>query len=172
MTVQATGIGGPSAAIVVGELAEMGLRAAIRVGTCASLGPNPPLGAGLVVGAAMACEGTSAALGAATGALVEPDSSLLRALGTALPGEPVTVVSRDLPLGRFPDPPEGAPESWVGDLQTAPLLLACSAARITAAAVLAVGICAGRRLDDEPLDAQLIRLAESGAEALESLNLS
>src|ERR1700748_1238385 len=38
LTVQATGMGGPSAALVLADLAELGVRRAVRVGTCASLG--------------------------------------------------------------------------------------------------------------------------------------
>src|ERR1700743_2994796 len=37
LTVQATGMGGPSAALVLSDLAELGVRRAIRVGTCAAL---------------------------------------------------------------------------------------------------------------------------------------
>ena len=44
LTVQATGIGGPGAAIVAGELARRGTRAVIRVGTCRSTGPEPGVG--------------------------------------------------------------------------------------------------------------------------------
>ena len=40
LTVQATGMGGPSAAIVLADLAELGVRRAIRVGTCAALDPT------------------------------------------------------------------------------------------------------------------------------------
>src|SRR6476646_7826818 len=42
LTIQSTGMGGPSAAIVLGDLAKLGVRRALRVGTCvgfeASLG--------------------------------------------------------------------------------------------------------------------------------------
>jgi uridine phosphorylase len=38
LTIQSTGMGGPSAAVVLADLAELGLRRAIRIGTCASLG--------------------------------------------------------------------------------------------------------------------------------------
>jgi|SRR5215203_40271 len=42
LTIQATGMGGPSAAVVVADLAELGVRRAIRVGTCTSLGDLEP----------------------------------------------------------------------------------------------------------------------------------
>ena len=37
LTIQATGMGGPSAAVVLGDLAKLGVRRAIRVGTCTGL---------------------------------------------------------------------------------------------------------------------------------------
>ena len=43
LTIQATGMGGPSAALVLADLAELGVRRAIRVGTCVAL--DPELGA-------------------------------------------------------------------------------------------------------------------------------
>ena len=45
LTVQSTGMGGPSAAIVLHELAELGVRRAIRVGTCGALDGSLELGA-------------------------------------------------------------------------------------------------------------------------------
>ncbi len=86
LTIQSTGMGGPSAAIVVTELAEMGARQLIRVGTCGALDPALELGELLAVSAAIAADGTSRALGA--GDRVEPDDTLLRALGDAArPGD-------------------------------------------------------------------------------------
>src|SRR5689334_7630784 len=82
LTVQATGIGAPSALTVLGELAELGLRRAIRVGTCASSGV-PALGARLVVASAIADDGCSAALGTAPGASVAGDAELTAALERA-----------------------------------------------------------------------------------------
>ncbi len=38
LTIQATGIGGPSAALVLADLAKLGVRRAVRVGTCVGLG--------------------------------------------------------------------------------------------------------------------------------------
>src|SRR5437763_10149771 len=40
LTIQATGMGGPSAAIVVRELVDLGARRLVRVGTCGSLVPD------------------------------------------------------------------------------------------------------------------------------------
>ena len=40
LTIQATGMGGPSAAIILTELIALGARRAIRVGTCGALAPG------------------------------------------------------------------------------------------------------------------------------------
>src|SRR6476659_10166432 len=57
LTIQATGMGGPSAAIVLGDLAELGVRQAVRVGTCVAHDRAPATGALLFVGSAEAdCE--------------------------------------------------------------------------------------------------------------------
>src|SRR5262249_22646816 len=64
LSIQATGIGGPSAAIVLTELAELGVKRAIRVGTCGALDPALAHGDLVVVGEALATDGTSRALGA------------------------------------------------------------------------------------------------------------
>jgi uridine phosphorylase len=44
LTIQATGMGGPSAAIVLSELLALGARRAIRVGTCGALASTRQLG--------------------------------------------------------------------------------------------------------------------------------
>jgi DeoD family purine-nucleoside phosphorylase len=59
VSVQATGMGGPSAAIVVEELAQLGVRSLIRVGTCGSLRPELELGALVAPLAAFPADGTT-----------------------------------------------------------------------------------------------------------------
>jgi uridine phosphorylase len=93
LTVQSTGMGGPSAAIVLHELATLGAKRAIRVGTCGALNGNFALGELLVAGEAIAADGTSRALGA--GERVSADPTLTRALEAA-GGDPKLVVSTDL----------------------------------------------------------------------------
>ncbi len=108
LTVQSTGMGGPSAAIVLHELAALGARRAIRVGTCGALNGALELGQLVVAREAIAADGTSRALGA--GERVAADPELTNALaGTPAPrrargarggargvGESHTVVSTDL----------------------------------------------------------------------------
>ena len=62
LTIQSTGIGGPSAAIVIAELADLGARTIVRVGTCGGLDGSLTLGELLVVSAAVCEDGTSRAL--------------------------------------------------------------------------------------------------------------
>ncbi|HEY7829196.1 MAG TPA: hypothetical protein VIC06_01370 [Solirubrobacteraceae bacterium] len=94
LTVQSTGMGGPSAAIVLHELATLGAKRAIRVGTCGALNGNFALGALLVAGEAIAADGTSKALGA--GERVTADATLTKALGAEAGKNPHLIVSTDL----------------------------------------------------------------------------
>src|SRR5207237_4145847 len=64
VTVQSTGMGGPSAAIVVEELIALGARTLVRVGTCGSLGTALQLGPLVAVREALADDGASRAPGA------------------------------------------------------------------------------------------------------------
>lgn len=50
LSVQSTGMGGPSAAIVIEELLDLGARRLIRIGTCAALTPDLELGRLVAVG--------------------------------------------------------------------------------------------------------------------------
>jgi uridine phosphorylase len=82
LTIQSTGMGGPSAAIVLHELISLGVTRAIRVGTCGALDPTLGLGDLVVANESIAADGTSAALGA--GALARADAALSGALRDAL----------------------------------------------------------------------------------------
>jgi DeoD family purine-nucleoside phosphorylase len=62
ITIQATGMGGPSAAIVLTELISLGARRAVRVGTCGALAPDIELGELIVAGEAICADGTSQAV--------------------------------------------------------------------------------------------------------------
>lgn len=164
LTVQATGIGGPSAVTVLGELAGLGVRRAIRVGTCAATGSTPPLGAALVVEAAIAADGASSALGVAPGSAIAPDPELTEALLRATGSPPASVVSRDLQPGAGAAGAKAV--AAVADLQTAATIALANREGIAIAAVLAVASAAGRRLEDEPLEAELLRLARAAAAVL------
>jgi DeoD family purine-nucleoside phosphorylase len=81
LTIQSTGMGGPSAAIVITELALLGARRLIRVGTCGALDPTLDLGALILAREAIATDGTSKALGAPERAT--PDPKLTEAIAKA-----------------------------------------------------------------------------------------
>ncbi len=82
LSVQSTGMGGPSAAIVLHELIALGVHRAIRVGTCGALSAELGLGELVLAREAIAADGTSAALGA--GELTCADPSLTHSLLGAL----------------------------------------------------------------------------------------
>ena len=166
LTVQATGIGGPSAAIVLDELAELGLRRAIRVGTCAAPGRAPAAGTGARrrLGDRRGRDQSAAPRRRAAAPRSSPTLSDGRSWSGVGPARPPPSVSRDLHRPA-PGPPA---RSRPADLQTAatarPFLPAARGRR--SAAVLAVAErSAGRRLEDEPLEAALLRLAGRRAAA-------
>lgn len=107
LTIQSTGMGGPSAAIVVHELLELGMGRAIRVGTCGALAPSLALGDLLVASEALSADGTSRALEGAE--RVSADRRLTDALRAQAPSVIAgTVVSTDL----FYDPDESRTATW------------------------------------------------------------
>ncbi len=96
LSIQSTGMGGASAAIVATELIELGARRLLRVGTCGALDPGLELGQLLVVAEALADDGTSRALGNHEQlARVSAPGTLTEALGSD-GGQRATVVSTDL----------------------------------------------------------------------------
>jgi DeoD family purine-nucleoside phosphorylase len=62
VSVQATGMGCPSAAIVIEELAQLGVRRMLRIGTCGGLQPDMQLGDLIVAISAVAADSTAAHL--------------------------------------------------------------------------------------------------------------
>src|SRR5438105_11158251 len=74
LTIQATGMGGPSAAIVLSELISLGARRVIRVGTCGALDSSLALGELIVAREAICLDGTSRAL--AVGERIAANSAL------------------------------------------------------------------------------------------------
>ncbi len=153
LTIQATGMGGPSAAIILTELIALGARRAIRVGTCGALDPGLELG-GLVVARESICaDGTSRALGA--GERVSADATLTQALIAAAPGADAgTIVSVDLfyetRRQRHSHP------ALAVEMEAAALFAVGAAAEVPVACVLCVSDTFGpsgvrRRIDDDSL---------------------
>jgi uridine phosphorylase len=181
LSIQSTGMGGPSAAIVLRELYELGVRRAIRVGTCGALDPELEHGDLVVVSGALAEDGTSRRLGA--DALAEPDGELTTALAGALTNgrEPSRVVTTDLFYAG--DSGDGAPggkltSSWrerdavAVEMEAATLFTLGRTLRVATGCVLAVSdvFVDGdrRRIGDQDLAAAVERMGAVGAIALEA----
>ena len=96
LTIQSTGMGGPSAAIVISELIALGATRLIRVGTCGALTEALALGDLVMAADCIPADGTSRALGA--GELTAPSVQLFDALAKAGNGIATSgrVVSTDL----------------------------------------------------------------------------
>ncbi|MEA2198619.1 MAG: purine-nucleoside phosphorylase [Solirubrobacteraceae bacterium] len=97
LTIQSTGMGGPSAAIIITELALLGAQRLIRVGTCGALDPTIELGTFILAREAIATDGTSRALGAPERAT--PDQNLTEAIASAAAAEDLhqgPIVTTDL----------------------------------------------------------------------------
>ena len=132
LTVQSTGLGGPSTAIVVEELIALGARRLVRAGTCAALVDAEP-GSLVIAESVLARDGASRALGA-DGPLAA-DPALVAALRAAGNGAVVgPVVSADVMDGA-----RWAESGAVAlDLSTAALFAVAARHGARAACVLAV----------------------------------
>jgi uridine phosphorylase len=165
LTVQSTGIGGPSAAVVVEELCDLGLRCAVRIGTCAALDGAVGLGELVAVREALAADGTSRALGGQE--RLAGDDALTAAL-EAHADRVGAVVSTDL----FYEPRAGVRDAWAAtgalavDLETAAVLAVARRRGIRAAALLAVTAHGAQRLDGDAIAEAGVRLGRAGLAAL------
>lgn len=101
LTIQATGIGGPSASLVMQELVELGVRRAIRVGTCGAVDDDLRLGDLVVAQAALSLDGASRRLQGEE--VVPADPALTDALGAAAGTEPSLIATVDLFYDPDPD---------------------------------------------------------------------
>ena len=116
VSVQATGMGCPSAAIVMEELVQLGVKRFLRVGTCGGLQQDLELGDLIVAVSAVPADGDGAALRRRRAALRRPPtgSSSTRAVHAAKElGQPLRVgaiASSDT----FYDPDAGAAQALVG----------------------------------------------------------
>jgi uridine phosphorylase len=126
LTIQSTGMGGPSASVVLADLAELGVRRAIRIGSCASLG-ELELAQLLIVREARMPAGGSA----------RPDQELTAGLARALPDAHLGVA---ISLDSLHDPERDRPSllAEAADMQTAALLGTAAQLGVAAAALLIV----------------------------------
>jgi DeoD family purine-nucleoside phosphorylase len=170
LTIQATGMGGPSAAIVLTELIALGATRAIRVGTCGALVPGLSLGELVIASEAICGDGTSRALGA--GERVSADETLTQALTSAAPtARAGAIVSVDLFYDEDGRRPNTAGALAI-EMEAAALFAVGASADVPVACVLAVSdtfdACGERtRIDDHALQAAAERM---GAAAIAALN--
>lgn len=169
LTIQATGIGGPSAAIVLAELIELGARRAIRVGTCGALSSALALGDLVIARESVCADGTSRAI--ARRGRAAADEALTEALVRCAPSAHAgAIVSVDL----FYD--EGARRDDLDDalaieMEAATLFALGAAAGVPVACLLTVTDTfdahgARTRIDEHALHAAAERM---GAAALAAL---
>jgi uridine phosphorylase len=166
LTIQATGIGGPSAALVLSELAELGVRRAIRVGSCVAVAGRAKPGDLILVERAVATSGSSATFGLAPGEHSAPDRSLHEDLRAAIgrQGAAAAIASLDTFGQADRGPLEGIAAT---DMQTVAVLARASELGVAAAAVLVVSAVAGSEtLGDAEREAVERRAGRAAASAL------
>jgi uridine phosphorylase len=169
LTIQSTGMGGPSAAIVLSELIALGAGRAIRVGTCGALAPDLALGELVIARESICADGSSRALGA--GERAAADATLTEALIRREPAARAgTIVSVDL----FYDArlPPAAERALAVEMEAATLFAIGAAAQLPVACVLTVSDtfdAAGTRTRIE--DGAMLAAAERmGAAAVAALS--
>lgn len=163
LTLQSTGMGGPSAALVLADLAELGVRRAVRVGTCVAIAPQPAPGDLLAVVEAHAWGGGNG------GEAVPPDPALTARLREELGtnARPATVASLDFLHRGGEGGASYAERVDAADMQTAALLAAGTDHGIALAAVLIVAeSAAGNQADDDLLAASAKRAGSAASAAL------
>jgi uridine phosphorylase len=168
VTVQSTGMGGPSAAIVVEELVDLGARVLLRIGTCGGLVEDLTLGQLLAVESALAADGTSAALGADGSVAADPG---LFAACVSAGATPAVAVTSDL----FYDPRSDVQARWVEagavavEMETAAIFTVAARRGVRAGALLAVtDLIAGERerMGQEAVEEVGVKLGEAALTAL------
>jgi DeoD family purine-nucleoside phosphorylase len=168
LTIQATGMGGPSAAIVLAELIALGARRAIRVGTCGALDPSLALGELLIASESVCADGTSRALGG--DGRIAADAELTAALARSAPSaRSGTIVSVDLFYETDSSPRANAHgEALAVEMEAATLFALGAVEAVPVACLLAVSDTFGaggerKRIDPDSLHATAARM---GAVAL------
>jgi purine-nucleoside phosphorylase len=169
LTVQSTGMGGPSAAIVAEELIGLGARTLVRIGTCGALSPDLRIGELVVAQEVIPADGASRALGA--GERLLPDPALTEALAGVAGARAGTIVSTDL----FYDGRPEASKPWVDagalavEMEAAALLQVASLRGVAGACILLVTDLVGpprTRMPAAELEAAGVRLGEAAYEGL------
>ena len=165
LTIQSTGLGGPSIAVVLSELAGLGVVRAIRIGTCTALDSRLDAGAAIVAGEALGEQVPDGSVAPA------PDARLTQALAAELDGGgPTAVATTDA----YYDPEwERRSAGWremgaaAVDLGTAAVFAVGGRLGLAVASALVVSRGAdGRRLSDEEVEAASLKVGRAAAVAL------
>ena len=164
LTIQSTGLGGPSVAVVLTELAELGMRRAVRIGTCRALDEELEPGALVVAEAAITADGVDPA---------EPARELTEELLAAADLAPITVASTDL----YYDPDaEARGADWRAagadavDMGTEAAFTAGRTAEVNvASALVVVRAPRGEALTDKQVEVRSLELGRVAARAFERL---
>jgi uridine phosphorylase len=176
LTIQSTGMGGPSAAIVLSELVSLGARRAVRVGTCGALAPGLALGDLVIAREAICHDGTSQALIGEdrvrdrVPARVPADPSLAEALVREAPtAHDGTVVSVDLFYDS--DRRGDSGDAIAIEMESATLFSLGATLNVSVASVLAVTDTfdsngTRTRIEDDPLLAAAERMGAAAVAAL------
>lgn len=185
LTVQATGVGGPSAVAVISDLAHMGVRRIVRLGTCVavtgSTGSPPAPGSAFLIERVLGFDGASRALLRGDSSLsagpgeLRPDPELLEALQATAPAS--TVASHDLVHRLGPEIPVGLelsaqePRAPLRDLQTAATFAIAGRLEMSAAAILVVAEDpSGERLAEPELEKRFESIGREVIAAIEALS--
>jgi len=153
LTLQSTGMGGPSAGVVLSDLAELGVERAIRIGTCTSLGEFELGDLAIATEAFPDSPGSRGGNGTEPHqAVVLPDLDLTQMLINQLGEGAEGAVAASLDVLHQPDQPVH-PAAEVADMQTAALFAIGSRLGVAVAALLVVSQNqAGDTLSDEELE--------------------
>src|ERR671935_1627038 len=176
VSVQATGMGCPSAAIVVEELVQLGVRRMVRVGTCGGLQPDMQLGELIVALTAVPADATARQLVGEPHCPTADWELVHAAVHTAKElGKPVRVgpiVSSDI----FYDPDPGRAQRWSNrgllavEMEAAVLFTLGALRKIKAGCLLTVSdvIVKGEfvRISDEEMKAAVDQMTELALETV------
>jgi DeoD family purine-nucleoside phosphorylase len=170
VSVQATGIGGPSTAIVVEELVELGVKRFLRLGTCGALQPHLRHGDLILALSAVPDDGTSTRYSGGEPIAPTADWDLLHGVVHAAKelGERISYVGPIVSTDVFYDPDDGRFARWSArgllavEMEAATLFTVASLRGVQAGCLLAVSdtFAEGRsRIGDEELAAAVERMA-------------
>jgi len=170
VSVQTTGIGGPSTAIVVEELVQLGVTRFLRVGTCGALQPGLGLGDLVLALSAVPDDGTSQRYAAGEPIAPTADWDLLHGVVHAAKdmGERISHIGPIVSSDVFYDPDENRFERWAQrgllavEMEAATIFTIASLRGVQAGCLLAVSDTFGggrERIKDEDLAPAVERMA-------------